>query len=231
MHELSDLPQPRFDQDLPILEQRDELLAALKQHQVLIVAGATGSGKSTQIPQLGLAAGFGVQAMIAHTQPRRIAGMKHAQRVADELHVPLGRQVGFKIRFSDRHRSINVYQFLTDGMLLAETQTDRFLNQYDLIILDEAHERSLNIDFLMGFLNLFCQEDPEIICGHVGDKLRRTICRSLHDGRQRSPRLSKSRAVTFPVEIRYQLIDSDDDGDESVQATAIADAIKEPSLT
>ncbi len=147
------LPRPRLDQPLPILEKQTEITTALLQRQTIVVAGETGSGKSTQLPQIALAASFGAEGMIGHTQPRRIAAQAIATRVAEELRVPLGQQVGYKIRFTDRTHPLTYVKVMTDGILLAETQTDRFLEQYQLIILDEAHERSLNIDFLIGYLN------------------------------------------------------------------------------
>jgi ATP-dependent helicase HrpA len=141
-----------FDERLPIAGRRAEIIEALRANQVLIVCGETGSGKSTQLPLICLEAGRGVDGIIGHTQPRRIAARSVAGRVAEELHVPLGKQVGFQVRFTDATAPETLIKLMTDGILLSECQTDRFLNRYDTLILDEAHERSLNIDFLIGTL-------------------------------------------------------------------------------
>ena len=137
---------------------------ALREHQVIIVCGETGSGKSTQLPKICLEMGRGVDGMIGHTQPRRLAARSIATRLAEELGSPLGQDVGYKIRFTDRTRPETYVKLMTDGILLAETPRDRFLNQYDTIILDEAHERSLNIDFLLGYLKRLLPKRPELRC-------------------------------------------------------------------
>ena len=137
---------------LPISSQRQEIIDLIKAHQVLIVAGETGSGKTTQLPKMCLEAGLGSERMIACTQPRRIAATSVSARVAEELGVELGREVGYKIRFSDRTSRDTYVKFVTDGILLAEMQGDPMLRGYDTIIVDEAHERSLNIDFILGIL-------------------------------------------------------------------------------
>jgi len=142
----------RFDPDLPINAEKEKIIRAIQDHPVVIISGETGSGKTTQIPKFCLEAGRGVSGMIGCTQPRRIAAMTVAKRVAFELNQSLGQSVGYKIRFDD-HTPGNAYiKLMTDGILLAETQQDRFLNQYDTLIVDEAHERSLNIDFVLGIL-------------------------------------------------------------------------------
>ncbi len=138
--------------DLPIVEHKAAILKALNEHSVIIVAGETGSGKSTQLPKIALEAGLGIHAMIGHTQPRRIAARTVAARIATELQVTLGTAVGYKVRFSDKTNPETQIKMMTDGVLLAEIQTSRDLRQYDCIIIDEAHERSLNIDFLLGYL-------------------------------------------------------------------------------
>ncbi len=151
-----------FPPELPISARAEEITAALQQHPVLILAGETGSGKSTQIPKLCLAAGRGTAGRIACTQPRRVAALSLSRRVAEELGVPWGREVGCKIRFTDRTSAATIIKYLTDGMLLAELQGDPALREYDTIILDEAHERSLNIDFLLGHLRQLRFRRPDL---------------------------------------------------------------------
>ncbi len=146
------VPPVRYPADLPITARLADLKAALSDHQVIIVAGETGSGKTTQLPKLCLDLGRGVRGMIGHTQPRRIAARSVADRIAEELAVPLGDQVGFTVRFNDRISEGTLIRLMTDGILLAEIQQDRMLRRYDTIIIDEAHERSLTIDFLLGYL-------------------------------------------------------------------------------
>src|SRR4051794_590820 len=142
-----------YPPELPISGRRDDLLAAIRDHQVVVVAGETGSGKTTQLPKLCLELGRGVRGAIAHTQPRRLAARTVAERIADELGVGLGEAVGYAVRFSDRTGEDTLVRLVTDGLLLAEIQHDRLLRRYDTIIVDEAHERSLNIDFLLGYLH------------------------------------------------------------------------------
>ncbi len=149
---LASVPKIEFDTELPILSKRAEIEATIRDHQVVIVCGETGSGKSTQLPKLCLSLGRGVFGLIGHTQPRRVAARTIAARVAEELKTTLGSTVGFKIRFTDATQPNTLVKLMTDGVLLAETRSDRFLDQYDTIIVDEAHERSLNIDFLLGYL-------------------------------------------------------------------------------
>ncbi len=134
----ADVPKIQYDAELPITARREEILAAIRDHQVIVVCGETGSGKSTQLPKLCLEAGRGVSGMIGHTQPRRIAARSVAARVAEELQVKLGQQVGYKIRFNDVSSPRTLIKLMTDGILLAETQNDRFLDRYDTIIIDEA---------------------------------------------------------------------------------------------
>ena len=144
------IPPLNYPQDLPVVAAREELLAAIAGHQVIIVCGETGSGKTTQLPKLCLELGRGVYGFIGHTQPRRIAARSVANRIAEELKSQPGEYVGFKTRFADQVNDGGLLKLMTDGILLAELQHDRWLNQYDTLIIDEAHERSLNIDFLLG---------------------------------------------------------------------------------
>ncbi len=148
--------------DLPVVAARAEILAALAQHQVLVLAGETGSGKTTQLPKILLEAGLGCRGLIAHTQPRRLAARQVAQRLAEELETRLGDQVGCKVRFSEQASSDGYVKLMTDGILLAEMRGDRRLRQYEAIIIDEAHERSLNIDFLLGALRLILPQRPDL---------------------------------------------------------------------
>src|SRR2546423_15534465 len=142
-------PVIRYPPELPVSQAREELLAAIRDNQVVIVAGETGSGKTTQLPKMCLELGRGIRGTIGHTQPRRIAARTVAARIADELHTELGTTVGFKVRFTDRASEHTLVKLMTDGILLAEIASDPQLRQYDTIIIDEAHERSLNIDFLL----------------------------------------------------------------------------------
>src|SRR4051794_9137896 len=146
------VPQISYPPQLPVSARRDDLLAAIAANQVVIVAGETGSGKTTQLPKICLELGRGVRGAIAHTQPRRLAARTVAERIADELDVPLGGPVGYGVRFDERGGEDTLVRLVTDGLLLAEIQSDRLLRRYDTIIVDEAHERSLNIDFLLGYL-------------------------------------------------------------------------------
>ena len=164
-----------FPDSLPVSGKRHEIMAALAQHQVIIVCGETGSGKTTQLPKIALAMGRGrLNAapgpdgkpprgrLIGHTQPRRIAASSVAKRIAEELKTPLGEVVGYKVRFNDRLGPNASVKLMTDGILLAETQTDPLLKAYDTIIIDEAHERSLNIDFLLGYLKQILPRRPDL---------------------------------------------------------------------
>ncbi|MEI7036592.1 ATP-dependent RNA helicase HrpA [Fulvimonas yonginensis] len=155
-------PAIRLDESLPISARADEIVGLIRAHQVVVVAGETGSGKTTQLPKLCLAAGRGEAGMIGCTQPRRLAARSVARRVAEELGTPLGEQVGFQVRFTDQVSERTLVKFMTDGILLAETQGDPWLSAYDTIIIDEAHERSLNIDFLLGYLKRLAQKRPEL---------------------------------------------------------------------
>src|SRR3954451_10150682 len=147
---------------LPVSERKDELLAAIRDNQVVVVAGETGSGKTTQLPKIALELGRGIRGGIAHTQPRRLAARTVAERIADELDVPIGAAVGFAVRFSDRSGEDTLVRVMTDGLLLAEVHRDPLLRRYDTIIVDEAHERSLNIDFLLGVVKRILPRRPDL---------------------------------------------------------------------
>ena len=158
----ADLPSLHYPPGLPITSKRAEIVAAIRQHPVVVIAGETGSGKTTQIPKMCLEAGLGVRAKIACTQPRRVAAVSISRRLADELQVTWGVEVGCKIRFSDRSSPETYIKMMTDGILLAETQGDLWLSEYEAIIIDEAHERSLNIDFLLGYLKLLLRKRDDL---------------------------------------------------------------------
>jgi ATP-dependent helicase HrpA len=161
-HRRASVPAVSLPDHLPITAHADEIAAAIRRHPVVIVSGETGSGKSTQLPKLCLLAGRGVAGQIAHTQPRRVAARGVARRLAHELGQPLGQSVGFKVRFDAQVRRESHVKVLTDGMLLAELGGDRHLRAYDTVIIDEAHERSLNIDFLLGYLKLLLARRPDL---------------------------------------------------------------------
>lgn len=206
------LPDPEFPANLPVSARLQEIQALLKKHQVIVVAGETGSGKTTQLPKIALLAGRGVMGQIAHTQPRRLAARSVASRIADELHTPLGEKVGFKVRFSDQSRDETYVKLMTDGILLAETQTDRFLNRYDTIIIDEAHERSLNIDFLLGYIKQLLPRRPD---------LKVIITSATIDTARFSQFFNNAPVIevsgrTYPVEVRYNELHEDADMVEGI---------------
>ncbi|WP_411088799.1 ATP-dependent RNA helicase HrpA [Streptomyces sp. 061-3] len=219
------VPALSYPEELPVSQKKDEILEAIRDHQVVIVAGETGSGKTTQIPKICMELGRGVRGMIGHTQPRRIAARTVAERVADELKTQLGEAVGWKVRFTDQVNPDATYlKLMTDGILLAEIQTDRELLAYDTIIIDEAHERSLNIDFLLGYLARLLPKrpdlkvvitsatiDPERFARHFGD----------------APIVEVS-GRTYPVEVRYRpLLEEEGEDSDRDQITAICDAVDE----
>ena len=156
------MPAVTYPENLPVSQRRDDILAAIRDHQVVIIAGETGSGKTTQIPKICLELGRGVRGLIGHTQPRRIAARTVAERIAEELGTELGQAVGYKVRFNDQASDRTLVKLMTDGILLAELQTDRLLEQYDTLIIDEAHERSLNIDFILGYLKQLLPKRPDL---------------------------------------------------------------------
>ncbi|WP_447857968.1 ATP-dependent RNA helicase HrpA [Pseudomonas aeruginosa] len=156
------VPAIRYDDSLPIAAKRDEIKAAIAAHQVVVIAGETGSGKTTQLPKICLELGRGIHGLIGHTQPRRLAARSVATRVAEEIGTPLGALVGYRVRFEDQSDDSTLVKLMTDGILLAETQHDRYLERYDTLIVDEAHERSLNIDFLLGYLKTLLHRRPDL---------------------------------------------------------------------
>ncbi|MGD8478375.1 MAG: DEAD/DEAH box helicase, partial [Burkholderiales bacterium] len=156
------LPRISYPDQLPISGKRDEIARAIENNQVVIVCGETGSGKTTQLPKICLELGRGVFGQIGHTQPRRIAARSVANRISQELGTTLGHAIGFQVRFTDKSSPDNLVKLMTDGILLAETQSDRFLNAYDTLIIDEAHERSLNVDFLLGYIKQLLPKRPDM---------------------------------------------------------------------
>ena len=206
---LASLPKPEYPLELPVSARRDEIAKAIANNQVVIVCGETGSGKTTQLPKICLELGRGVAGLIGHTQPRRIAARSVASRIAQELNSPLGEVVGYKVRFNDKITDASYVKLMTDGILLAETQGDYFLNAYDTIIIDEAHERSLNIDFLLGYLKQLLPKRPDlkiIVTSATIDAERF----SSHFSSQTNVGVIKAAPVievsgrTYPVEIRYR---------------------------
>ncbi|QNG36280.1 ATP-dependent RNA helicase HrpA [Geodermatophilaceae bacterium NBWT11] len=220
------VPTVSYPEQLPVSGRRADIAAAIRDHQVVVVAGETGSGKTTQLPKILLELGRGVRGRIGHTQPRRIAARTVAERVAEELGSPLGEVVGYKVRFTDQVGDTSLVKLMTDGVLLAEVQRDRLLRQYDTIVIDEAHERSLNIDFLLGYLAQLLPRRPDlkiVITSATIDVDR--IAKHFGD----APVVEVS-GRTYPVEVRYRpVIDPDDpeaDPDRD-QVTAIVDACRE----
>ncbi|MFE9613282.1 ATP-dependent RNA helicase HrpA [Streptomyces sp. NPDC006012] len=231
------VPDVSYPEQLPVSQKKDEIAEAIRDHQVVIIAGETGSGKTTQIPKICLELGRGVRGMIGHTQPRRIAARTVAERVADELRTPLGESVGWKVRFTDQvNQDATFIKLMTDGILLAEIQTDRELRAYDTIIIDEAHERSLNIDFLLGYLAQLLPRRPD---------LKVVITSATIDPERFSRHFGDAPIVevsgrTYPVEVRYRPLleeyvedaadaaDTADTADaDRDQITAITDAVGE----
>ncbi len=210
---LARIPQIKLNQDLPVTQYAERLIAAIQKHQVIIVAGETGSGKTTQLPQIAMLAGRGLTGMIGHTQPRRLAARSVSQRIAEEVGQKLGEAIGFKIRFNEQGSQDSIVRLMTDGILLAELTNDRFLSKYDTIIIDEAHERSLNIDFIMGYLKQLLPKRPDlkvIVTSATLDVNR--FSRYFND----AP-IFEVEGRSFPVEVRYRpiselsIIGSDDD--------------------
>ena len=220
-------PQPTFDDELPISARRQEIAQALSQHQVIVVCGETGSGKSTQLPKICLELGRGVSGLIGHTQPRRIAARSIAARLAEELGRPLGQDVGFKIRFTDTTSPLCHIKLMTDGILLAESQGDRFLSQYDTLIIDEAHERSLNIDFLLGYIHRLLprRRDLKIIITSATIDAQR-FAAYFEPVAGKVPVL-EIEGRTYPVDLLYRPQQADEAGEEPDWEQCVAQAIEE----
>ncbi|MYN08425.1 ATP-dependent RNA helicase HrpA, partial [Pseudoduganella aquatica] len=203
------IPPITFPEDLPVSGRREEIAEALMKHQVIIVSGETGSGKTTQLPKICLELGRGRKGLIGHTQPRRIAASSTAKRIAQELGTPLGENVGFKVRFADTLMRGACVKLMTDGILLAETQTDPLLKGYDTIIIDEAHERSLNIDFLLGYLKQLLPRRPDlkiIITSATIDADR--FSRHFGTPEKPAPVIEVSGRL-YAVEVRYRPVERD----------------------
>ena len=215
-----------YPPDLPVAGRRDEIREAILAHQVVIVCGETGSGKTTQLPKICLEAGRGQRGAIGHTQPRRIAARTVAARIASELNTPLGEVVGYKVRFQDRTRPTTLIKLMTDGILLAETQHDRLLRRYDTLIIDEAHERSLNIDFLLGYMSWLLPQRPDF---------RLVITSATIDPERFSKHFGNAPIInvsgrSHPVELRYRPVlapEDEDDETEGLEQAAIVSAVEE----
>ncbi|MDB5815239.1 MAG: putative ATP-dependent helicase [Rhodocyclales bacterium] len=203
------LPKPTFPADLPVNQRRDEIAAAIRDNQVVIVCGETGSGKTTQIPKICLELERGEAGLIGHTQPRRIAARATAARIAEELDTELGGVVGYKIRFTDHTKPDSYVKVMTDGILLAETQGDPLLSAYDTLIIDEAHERSLNIDFLLGYLRTLLSKRPDlkVIVTSATLDAERFANHFAHDGKP-APVIEVSGRL-YPIEVRYRPIEDE----------------------
>ncbi|MEJ2692059.1 MAG: ATP-dependent RNA helicase HrpA, partial [Candidatus Thiodiazotropha sp.] len=220
------LPSPEFPRELPISERLDQIKGLISENQVVILCGETGSGKSTQLPKICLSLGRGVAGHIGHTQPRRIAARSLAARVASELGGEIGGWVGYKVRFSDRVSPQSLVKLMTDGILLAEIRQDPYLHQYDTLIIDEAHERSLNIDFLLGYLRQLLPKRPD---------LKLIITSATIDPQRFANHFGGAPVIevsgrTYPVELRYRppQDDSTDERDDPMQR-AIVEAVDELS--
>jgi len=227
------VPKINYDEALPVAAKKDSLVELIRNNQVVVIAGETGSGKTTQIPKICLEAGQGVLGKIGCTQPRRLAARSVSERIAEELGCPLGDLVGYQVRFLDLVKQQSLIKVMTDGILLAEIQNDRYLTQYDTIIIDEAHERSINIDFLLGILKqlLLKRPDLKVIITSATIDTQRFADHFTINGKR--PPVVEVSGRTYPVELRYRPLASyeDDAGNEIEQdmTTGIADAIDELS--
>ena len=218
------LPVPEYPQHLPVSERRTEIMKVIAENQVTILCGETGSGKTTQIPKMCLELGRGVDGLIGHTQPRRLAARSVAVRIAEELKSELGSYVGYKVRFHEQSNQSTYIKLMTDGILLAEIRSDRYLNQYDTLIIDEAHERSLNIDFIIGYLSWLLPRRKD---------LKVIITSATIDPERFSKHFNNAPIIevtgrTFPVEIRYHPLTNDnEDRKDSDMITAVVNAADE----
>ena len=214
-----------YPKSLPVSARAEEITKLLRKHQVLIVAGDTGSGKTTQLPKVCLEAGFGVRGLIGHTQPRRLAALSVANRIADELGVEIGLGVGSQIRFKDNTSGQSFLKLMTDGILLTEIQQDKLLNKYEVLIIDEAHERSLNIDFLLGYLKQLLQKR---------ENLKLIVTSATIDVEKFSKHFDNAPIVavsgrTYPVETRYAPLaeSSTEQIDDDLQIDGIIKAVED----
>nr|WP_174505463.1 ATP-dependent RNA helicase HrpA [Acinetobacter sp. Marseille-Q1620] len=226
------IPDIRLNQDLPVTQYADQLIEAIQKHQIIIVAGETGSGKTTQLPQIAMLAGRGLTGMIGHTQPRRLAARSVSERIASEVGEKLGESISFKVRFNEQGSNDSIVRLMTDGILLAELAHDRYLTKYDTIIIDEAHERSLNIDFIMGYLKQLIKKRPDlkiIITSATLDVNR--FSEYFH-----AAPIFEVEGRSFPVEVRYHPISemtiggSDDDDFDDFEENlprAVVQAVEE----
>ncbi|VAW59249.1 ATP-dependent helicase HrpA [hydrothermal vent metagenome] len=217
-------PSIHYPPELPVSQKRTEILEAINRHQVIVICGETGSGKTTQLPKMCLEAGLGIRGMIGHTQPRRIAARSVASRIAEELKTEPGQVVGYKVRFSDTLGDNSLIKLMTDGVLLSEIHHDPYLNQYDCIIIDEAHERSLNIDFLLGYLKRLSTRR---------DDLKIIITSATIDPQRFSTHFNNAPIIevsgrTFPVDVQYRGTKTDEDKSIDIPG-AIADCVDEIS--
>lgn len=218
------LPVFEYPEELPVSARRGEISTAIRNHQVTLICGETGSGKTTQLPKICLELGRGIDGVIGHTQPRRLAAQAVASRLAEELNTEVGSKIGYKVRFQDKVSEQSYIKLMTDGILLAEIQQDRWLNAYDTIIIDEAHERSLNIDFLLGYLKQLLPRRPD---------LKLIITSATIDAERIAAHFDNAPIIeisgrTWPVEIRYRPLQDRDSDDESMELdTAIETAIDE----
>lgn len=218
------VPAIHYPDELPVVGRREDIAAAIRDHQVVILAGETGSGKTTQLPKICLELGLGARGLIGHTQPRRIAARTVASRIAEELRVPLGGLVGYQVRFADQSSERTRVKLMTDGVLLAEIPRDRLLQRYDTLIIDEAHERSLNVDFLLGYLKQILPRRPDL----------KIIITSATIDVERFARHFDAAPVIevsgrgYPVEIRYRPPPEQDADPVAAAVTAIADLVTAP---
>ncbi len=215
-------PQITYPESLPISQKRDEISDAIAKNQVVIIAGETGSGKTTQLPKICLELGLGSRGLIGHTQPRRLAARSVATRIAEEMNSPLGKAVGFKVRFADSIKETSYIKLMTDGILLAELTSDKYLNQYDTIIIDEAHERSLNIDFILGYLKNILKKRRD---------LKVIITSATIDVERFSQHFSGAPIIevsgrTYPVETRYRPL-LQDEGEDLDTTEGVFAAVEE----
>ncbi|MDR3434746.1 MAG: ATP-dependent RNA helicase HrpA [Rouxiella aceris] len=216
-------PKITYPDNLPVSQKKQDIYQAIRDHQVVIVAGETGSGKTTQIPKICMELGRGIKGLIGHTQPRRLAARTVANRIADELETTLGNTVGYKVRFNDQVGENTLVKLMTDGILLAEIQQDRQLLQYDTLIIDEAHERSLNIDFILGYLRQLLPKRPD---------LKVIITSATIDPQRFSKHFNNAPIIevsgrTFPVDVRYRPVVDDAEDTDRDQLQAIFDAVDE----